>query len=136
MTMVVRDGTPRVDCALDAAMSVIGGRWKAEILCKLFVKGNMRFNQLMKELEIVSPNILTKQLRELENDGLIIRTVYPMVPICVEYSISDLGKSLAPIMSLLSKWALEHMFVNAVRFDKDIKLPVKEPKKVQTGAEY
>jgi DNA-binding HxlR family transcriptional regulator len=137
--MVLRDGNPRIDCALDAAMSVIGGRWKAEILCKLYIKGDMRFNQLMKELEMVSPKILTKQLREMENDGLIVRTVYPRVPICVEYSVSELGKSLAPAMSLLAKWSLEHMFVNAVKFDDDIILPsgVKTVSKVtNAGSEY
>ena len=89
MVMENRARIPRIDCALDASMAVIGGRWKATIICKLHVKGALRFNQLMKELEAVSPRILTKQLREMEDDGLVVRTVRAEVPVCVEYSVSE-----------------------------------------------
>lgn len=114
---------PRIDCALDAAMSVIEGRWKTTILCKLLTKGNMRFNQLMRELEAVSPRILTKQLRELEKDGLVIRTVHTSIPISVEYSISERGRSLAPALVLLAQWGLENMFRNNVVFEEGIIMP-------------
>ncbi|MDR3282878.1 MAG: helix-turn-helix transcriptional regulator [Candidatus Methanoplasma sp.] len=120
-----RRGTPRIDCALDATMALIGGRWKAEILCKLHVKGDMRFNRLMKELEMVSPKILTKQLREMEGDGLITRTVYPAVPACVEYSITPFGRSLAPALSLLAQWGVKNMFRNRVIFDEGTIVPAR-----------
>jgi DNA-binding HxlR family transcriptional regulator len=118
-----RRGTPRIDCALDATMTLIGGKWKAAILCKLHMKGELRFNQLMRELEIVSPKILTKQLREMENDGLINRTVYPAVPACVEYSITPFGRSLSPALGLLAQWGVKNMFHNLVRFDEGTIFP-------------
>ena len=113
-----RNPAPRIDCALDLAMSVIEGKWKAPILCKLISKGDMRFNQLMRELETVSPRILTKQLREMEKDGLIKRTVYPEVPACVEYSITERGKSLAPPLKMLAQWSLDNMYCNRVVFEE------------------
>jgi DNA-binding HxlR family transcriptional regulator len=117
-----RPRAPRIDCALDATMAAIGGRWKATILCKLYVKGALRFNQLMCELETVSPKILTKQLREMEQDGLITRTVRPDVPVCVEYSISEKGRTLIPALKLLAKWGIDHALRFNVRLDDDILL--------------
>lgn len=122
-----RPHTPRIDCALDAAMTIIEGRWKATILCKLHVKGALRFNQLMKELETVSPRILTKQLREMEKDGLITRIVKAEVPVCVEYSISAKGKTLIPALKNLAKWGAENVLQYNVQFDNDITLPCREP---------
>jgi len=115
-----------MDCALDAAMTVIEGKWKAAILCKLHIKGAMRFNQLMKELEIVSPRILTKQLREMERDGLIVRNIKAEVPICVEYSISDRGRTLIPALKILAAWGIENVLQNNVRFDDGIVVPGRE----------
>jgi DNA-binding HxlR family transcriptional regulator len=117
---------PRIDCALDAAMTVIEGRWKATILCKLYMKGTLRFNQLMKELEVVSPRILTKQLREMEKDGLIIRAVKVEVPVCVEYSISEKGKTLVPALRVLAAWGANNVISHRVRFDDGIIIPSRE----------
>jgi len=122
-----RPRSPRIDCAIDAAMAVIEGRWKATILCKLHVKGALRFNQLMKELEIVSPRILTKQLREMENDGLVIRTIKAEVPVCVEYSISERGKTLLPALKVLAVWGIENVLHFNVQFDEGIIVPGREP---------
>ena len=124
--MKKRSCAPRMDCALDAAMTVIEGKWKAAILCKLHIKGAMRFNQLMKELEIVSPRILTKQLREMERDGLIVRNIKAEVPICVEYSISDRGRTLIPALKILAAWGIENVLQNNVRFDDGIVVPGRE----------
>ncbi len=121
--MITNARGPRIDCALDAAMSVIEGRWKSTILCKLATKGTLRFNQLMKELESVSPKILTKQLREMEEDGLVIRTVRAEVPVCVEYSISERGRSLLPALSILAAWGLENMFGCNVQLNEGIIVP-------------
>ena len=111
---------PRMDCAIDATMSVIEGRWKTVILCKLYKNGPMRFNQLMKSINGVSPRILTKQLKELESDGIIKRTSYQEIPPRVEYSITDKGMSLGPIMIAMAEWGLNNMFSNRVTFDSGI----------------
>jgi DNA-binding HxlR family transcriptional regulator len=120
-----RPRAPRMDCALDAAMTVIEGKWKATILCKLHVKGTLRFNQLLKELGVVSPRILTKQLREMEEDGLIIRTVKAEVPVCVEYSISERGISLIPALRLLAEWGTDNVLRHNVKFDDGVIIPAK-----------
>lgn len=114
---------PRIDCALDAAMTVIEGRWKAPILCKLSVKGTLRFNQLMRELEAVSPRILTKQLREMESDGLIIRAAKDGTHMCVEYSISERGKTLIPALRVLAAWGAENMLQYNVQFEAGTVIP-------------
>ncbi len=125
-TMEDRPRGPRIDCALDAAMAIIEGRWKTPILCKLHIKGTLRFNQLMKELDGVSPRILTKQLRELEEDGLIIRNVKAEVPVCVEYSISERGKTLIPALKALAEWGLENVLSCNVHFDEGVIIPGSE----------
>ena len=112
--------TPRMNCAVDATMSVIEGRWKTVILCKLHNNGPMRFNQLMKEIDGVSPRILTKQLKEMESDGIISRVAYSEMPPRVEYSLTDKGRSLGPILKAMADWGLENMFSNRVVFDSDI----------------
>jgi len=101
---------PRTDCAVDAVMTVIEGRWKSVILCKLKVKGAMRFNQLLKDIEGVSPRMLTKQLKELEHDGLVLREAYHEIPPRVEYSLTEMGESLMPVLSTMAKWGLKNMF--------------------------
>ena len=112
--------TPRMDCAVDATMSVIEGRWKTVILCKLYRNGPMRFNQLMKGIDGISPRILTKQLKEMEADGVVKRTSYPEIPPRVEYTVTEKGESLAPILKAMAEWGLENMFPNRVSFDPDV----------------
>ncbi|MDR0523757.1 MAG: helix-turn-helix transcriptional regulator [Candidatus Methanoplasma sp.] len=119
--MSARNGTPKIDCALDAVMHMIGGRWKTAILCKLCTKGDLRFNQLLRELEAVSPKILTRQLRELEDDGLISREERGGA--AVEYSLTELGRSLGPALAPLLEWALRNMFSNMVAFDEGVAMP-------------
>ena len=116
----------RFDCAVDATMAVIEGRWKSTILCKLIMKGTLRFNQLLKEMEGVSPRILTKQLREMERDGLIQRREYPEVPPKVEYSITAKGRSLGPILVEMSRWGLKNIMTNMVVMDETIKVPTEK----------
>ena len=115
--------TPRMNCAVDATMSVIEGRWKTVILCKLYKNGPMRFNQLMREIDGVSPRILTKQLKEMESDGIVKRTSYPEIPPRVEYSITEKGMSLGPILIAMADWGLQNMFSNRVVFDSNIEIP-------------
>ena len=105
---------PRLDCAVDATMSIIEGRWKATILCKLITKGTLRFNQMMKEMSGVSPRILTKQLREMERDGLVTREVFPEVPPRVEYTITAKGKGLGPILVAMAQWGIRNMMPSVI----------------------
>ncbi len=118
--MASKSNAPRMDCAVDATMSVIEGKWKPTVLCKLLVKGDMRFSELLSEIPQVSPKVLTNQLRELERDGLITRTIYAEVPPRVVYSITDRGRSLGPVLKALADWALDNIFINMVVFDKSV----------------
>lgn len=71
--------------------------------------GTLRYNQLAKLMPLVTPRMLTNQLRELEEDRLIIRTIYAEVPPKVEYSLSELGQSMAPILEALGTWGQQHI---------------------------
>ncbi|MCD9025727.1 winged helix-turn-helix transcriptional regulator [Cohnella silvisoli] len=95
-------------CPVEATLSVIGGKWKVIILWRL-VNGTKRFNELQHSMPQITRKMLTQQLRELENDGLIIRTVYPQVPPKVEYSLSDYGKSFNSVMESMAHWGFTHM---------------------------
>ena len=108
---------PRMDCAIDATMSVIEGRWKTVVLCKLVMKKKLRFNQLIKEIDGVSPRILSKQLKELERDGVISRTSFPEIPPRVEYQLTEKGESLIPLLKIMGDWGLRNMFSNRVKFE-------------------
>ena len=86
----------------------------------------MRFNQLFSKIDGISPRIFSIQLKELESDGIIIRNVVSTSPKFVEYSLSERGLTLIPILAQLAKWGLENMFPNMVSFSDDI---VTEPDK-------
>ena len=90
-------------CAMEASVAIIGGKWKGVILFYLF-EGTMRFNQLARKIRGITPRLLTKQLRELEEDGLVTRTVYPVVPPKVEYSLTEEAQSLVPLLLDLNEW--------------------------------
>ena len=91
------------DCPLNAAITVIGGKWKIPVLYNLRA-GIMRFGELKKALPKVTQKMLTQQLRELERDGLLTRKVYAEVPPKVEYSLTPLAKELEPILDSLCSW--------------------------------
>jgi DNA-binding HxlR family transcriptional regulator len=97
---------------VEATVDILAGRWKPLILWALR-DGTLRFGQIEAELSVVTPNItqrmLTKQLRELENDGLVVRKVYPEVPPRVEYTLTERYRSLMPIVELMYAWGNEHM---------------------------
>ncbi|WP_137157792.1 helix-turn-helix domain-containing protein [Rhizobium sp. FKL33] len=90
-------------CSVEAAIALIDGKWKSVILFHL-MNGTLRFNALKRHIPDVTQRMLTNQLRELEEDGLIIRTVYAVVPPKVEYSLSPLGESMIPILLALKAW--------------------------------
>jgi DNA-binding HxlR family transcriptional regulator len=92
------------ECSFEIAMDLIGGKWKPIIIWHLGTKGTKRFNELKKLLPQITQKMLTQQLRELENDSLVDRKVYPQVPPKVEYSLTDLGESLMPILRMMHDW--------------------------------
>jgi DNA-binding HxlR family transcriptional regulator len=93
----------RTGCAVEVTLSVIGGVWKPVILFHL-LDGKLRFNALNKLVSSATPRMLTLQLRELEADGIVQRTVFPEVPPRVEYALSDVGRSLEPILLTMRDW--------------------------------
>ena len=101
-------------CAVEAALSLIDGKWKGVILFQL-LKRTTRFNELRRLTPSVSQRSLTNQLRELEADGLVARTVHAEVPPRVEYSLTPLGRSLEPILLALKHWGDAHL----ARFGED-----------------
>jgi DNA-binding HxlR family transcriptional regulator len=90
-------------CPVEFTLEKMGGKWKGVLLYEL-LNGTRRFSELKKMNEGLTTRILTKQLRELESDGLITRKVYPVIPPKVEYSLSDEGKTLRPIILSLEQW--------------------------------
>lgn len=95
-------------CPVEAALEVIGGKWKGIILFHL-QDGTLRFNELQRRVGDVTQRSLTKQLRELEADNLVHREVYPVVPPKVEYSLTEKGLSLAPVLDALQAWGENHV---------------------------
>ena len=90
-------------CPVETTLTLIGNKWKVLILRDL-LPGTKRFGELKKSLGTVSQKVLTAQLRDMEADGLLTRTVYPEVPPRVEYTLTDLGMSLQPVLDSLWKW--------------------------------
>lgn len=91
------------NCTVDAAMDILGGKYKAIIVYELKER-TLRYNEIQKLIPKATPRMLSKQLRELEQDEIIIRKVYPVVPPKTEYSLTEWGKTLIPIVNLLSDW--------------------------------
>ena len=90
-------------------MSLIGGKWKMQILFWLWKSEIMRYSELKRSLEGITHKMLSNQLKELENDRLIIRIEYPQVPPKVEYKLSERGKTLMPVLHSVCHWGIEHM---------------------------
>lgn len=90
-------------CAMDITMSFIGGKWKTVVLW--YLKGKTkRFGELRKQIPDITEKMLSIQLRSLEADGLVKREVYPEVPLRVEYSLTEFGTTLIPVLDAISKW--------------------------------
>lgn len=95
-------------CPVEATISLIGGKYKAVILWNLIDK-TLRFGELSKRVTSATPKMLTQQLRELEDDNLIKRTIYPVVPPKVEYSLTGFGKSIVPILDAMCNWGTGYL---------------------------
>lgn len=95
-------------CPVSATLELIGGKYKALILWHLS-EGTLRFSELKKAISNATPKMLTQQLRELEEQALISRKVYPVIPPKVEYSLTALGKSLMPVLVAMRDWGAEYL---------------------------
>ncbi|EMI23166.1 MULTISPECIES: winged helix-turn-helix transcriptional regulator [Rhodopirellula] len=95
-------------CPVEATLELIGGKWKGIVLYYLMVDGRLRFSVLKRKVGCVTQRMLTKQLRELEDSGLVNRIVYAEVPPRVEYELTEEGESLTPVLLTLKKWGEAH----------------------------
>ena len=95
-------------CPVEATLDLIGGKYKSLILWHLS-DGKLRFSQLRSRITKATPKMLTQQLRELESQALIHREVFPVVPPKVEYSLTELGRSLLPILVAMRDWGADYM---------------------------
>jgi len=89
----------------EAALKVLGGRWKITIVFLLFSQPVLRFSQLERAIVGISQKMLVQQLRELEHDGVVQRTVHPEVPPKVEYALTDVGRAVCPALDALIRWS-------------------------------
>lgn len=96
------------NCPVEATISLIGGKYKALILWKL-MGGTLRFSQLRGKVPRATPKMLTQQLRELERDGLVMRKVFPVIPPKVEYSLTEFGRSIAPVLQAMYSWGTGYL---------------------------
>ena len=98
-------------CPVASTLELIGGKYKALILWHL-AEGTLRYSELRHLVLGATPKMLTQQLRELENHALITRKVYPVVPPKVEYALTDLGKSLMPVLTAMRNWGADYLRAN------------------------
>ncbi|MGV9287779.1 winged helix-turn-helix transcriptional regulator [Streptomyces sp. NPDC003719] len=100
---------PELACPVSPVVDIVFSRWTTPILWSLHTYGRQRFVELERRIARITPKVLTQRLRQLERDGLVVRTYHAEVPPRVEYEISDLGRSLAPLFAHLSEWATENL---------------------------
>lgn len=99
-------------CPVETTLTLISDKWKVLIIRDL-LPGTKRFGELKKSIGSVSQKVLTSQLRQMEESGLLIRTVFPEVPPRVEYTLTELGKSLKPVLDAMWNWGEEYKAKNA-----------------------
>lgn len=102
------DKEGKLKCSIEYTLKKIGGKWKTVILWHLGTDGTLRYNELRRLLPGVAHKVLSQQLKELEEDGFINRTQYDTIPPKVEYSMTELGMTLMPILKQMHVWGKEH----------------------------
>ncbi|MCX5329349.1 MULTISPECIES: helix-turn-helix domain-containing protein [unclassified Streptomyces] len=100
---------PALACPIGPVVDIVFSRWTTPILWSLHAHGRQRFVELERRITKITPKVLTQRLRQLERDGLVVRTYYAEVPPRVEYEISELGRSLAPLFAHLADWSAGHL---------------------------
>ena len=108
-----------IECPAERAIYFLGGKWKIRILFYLFNNKIVRFNKLKKELKTITQQMLSKQLKELEIDGIINREVHQVVPPKVEYSLTEFGLSVIPILKSFSDWNKRNTRTIALKLNKN-----------------
>lgn len=106
-TLALNKGEPGEPCPIAKTLDVIGTKWTFLIVRDLLIDGTLRFSDLLKNMEGISPKTLSLRLKELEDNGLVRRQVYPEVPPRVEYSLTDKGKRLEGVFIELKRFGLE-----------------------------
>ncbi|UUX34728.1 winged helix-turn-helix transcriptional regulator [Fundicoccus culcitae] len=96
-----------IRCPIEYGLEVIGGKWKTRIICMLVMKDTLRYNELKEEMLDITDAVLSKALKELIEDDIIERQQYNEIPVRVEYSLSNKGKSVVPILEQIYDWSLE-----------------------------
>ena len=104
-----QSGQAQEACPIAPAVDIVFSRWTTPILWQLNVHGRQRFSDLRNLVGGITAKVLTQRLRQLERDGLVSRTFHPEIPPRVEYEITDLGHSLAPVFASLTTWAQDHL---------------------------
>jgi DNA-binding HxlR family transcriptional regulator len=107
-TPVLRGNPYQADCPTRRILDRIGDRWTV-LIVSVLGEGDARFSELRRRIEGVSQKMLTQTLRGLERDGLVRRTVYPEVPVRVEYALTDAGRTLLEPLRALEQWSIEHL---------------------------
>ena len=108
-----------INCPAERAIYFLGGKWKIRILFTLFNNKKVRFNELKKVLKTITQQMLSKQLRELETDGIVNRKVYQVVPPKVEYSLTEFGLSVIPILKSFSDWNRKNTKTISLKLNKN-----------------
>jgi DNA-binding HxlR family transcriptional regulator len=101
-------------CPVEATARIVGGRWKAAVLEQLF-QGSKRFSELKRGITGITQRTLSQQLRELQNTGIVERTVYPDTPPRVVYAVTPLGRSLRPLLDTMCQWGKSHSAAMALK---------------------
>jgi DNA-binding HxlR family transcriptional regulator len=95
-------------CPVTATMQVLGGKWKAILINAIYLTSPARFGELKRSVKGITQSMLTQQLRELEDDGVISRKIYAEIPPKVEYTLTEFGLTLSPIMLAMANWGKEY----------------------------
>ncbi|MCJ2165454.1 MULTISPECIES: helix-turn-helix domain-containing protein [unclassified Pseudodesulfovibrio] len=101
-------GDKKYYCSMELTLQVIGGKWKPIIVHRLGSEGTLRFSEVKRSIPSITQKMLTQQLRELEADGVVRREVYAQVPPKVEYSLTELGQSVMPVLVNLCQWGTKY----------------------------
>ena len=116
----------KIKYPIELVVFLLGDKWKFIILCKL-LKGTKRFGELEKSIGNISSKVLTQQLKDLEVFGFVSRKTYDQIPPRVEYSVTEFGKTLIPIMKVMFDWGMEYRkefdWIENLEIDKQLKFP-------------
>lgn len=105
-------------CPVTATMQVLGGKWKAILINAIYLSSPARFGELKRSVKGITQSMLTSQLRELEDDGIISRKIYAEIPPRVEYTLTEFGLSLSPIMLAMAEWGKQYRMNNELKARK------------------